>query len=170
MNKKFFVLAGGISLFILILVLVFSPKKNSTLSPATSATTALSEIVPINLSQEKRNAIIVYTASIKDKLPLREEEFQTSASITTSISISRNDNDPAEIVHLDINGISYINKNELDETKNPNVTAFKESFQKAIEMLESQNIDPKRLIFSYSDRSYVRETANYWIDKLNLLK
>ena len=169
MNKKFFILAGGISLFILILVLIFSPKKNNSLSP-TSTTTALSDLVPINLSQEKRNAIIVYTASIKDKLPLREEEFPTSAGITTSISISRNDNDPAEIIHLDINGLSYINKNELDETKNPNVTAFKESFQKAIEMLESQNIDPKRLVFSYSDRSYVRETANYWIDKLNLLK
>lgn len=175
MNKKFFFVAGGISLTILILVLVLSPKKNSNPAGPPQADdsrdpSALSDIVPINLSEEKRSAIITYTSSIETKLPLYLESFATSPGIITSISISRNADDPKELVHLSIVGLSYIDKNELDETKNPNLTAFKESFVKATEMLEGQNIDPKRLLFVYSDVPYVRETTTYWVNALGLLK
>jgi hypothetical protein len=175
LKNKFFLTAAGISLFILILVLLLSPKKN--VNPAgppgaddSRAPTALSAIVPINLSTEKRNAAIVYTDSIESKLPLVLDSFATSVGTQTYISVSRTDDDPAEIVHLDIVGLSYINKNELGESKNPNMTAFKESYLKAVEMLESQNIDPKRLLFVYSDVPYVHETATYWVDKLGLLR
>lgn len=172
MNKKFFIIAASITIFILILILLISPKKSrdtSTPLPSTSDST-LSSIIPLNLSKEKKAAFIVYTDTIKTKLPLYQEIFETSVGITTSINISHSNDDQPEIVHLNIIGLSYINKDELDESKNPNVTAFKESYLKAIEMLESQNIDPKRLLFSYSDVPYVHETATYWVDKLGLLR
>jgi hypothetical protein len=175
MNKKFIITAVGISLFILILILLLSPNKSA--NPAGSAqqndsqaTSTLSSLVPLNLSKEKKDALIAYTNSIKDKLPLSIDSFMTSVGIETFINITHLKDDPAEVVYLNIGGISYIGKNELNETKNPNITAFKESYLKAIELLEGQNIDPKRLVFVYSDVPYVRETANYWVDNLGLLK
>lgn len=171
LKNKFFLTAAGISVFILVLVLLISPKKNvNTPTPSRSTTSTLSNVIPINLSQEKRDQAILYTNSIKAKLPLTLESYETSVNIETFINVTRLDDDPAEVVYLNIGGISYINKNELDESKNPNVTAFKESYLKAIEMLEGQNIDPKRLVFVYSDVPYVREAATYWVDKLGLLK
>lgn len=172
LKNKFLVTAMAISAGILILVLLISPKKNvnPVIPSPSSSSSSLSNIIPTDLSQERRNQIIIYTNEIENKLPLTVESLNTSVNIETYINISRTDSDPAEIVRLDIAGISYINKNELDETKNPNLTAFKESYLKAIELLESQNIDPKRLHFVYSDVPYVRETATYWIDTLGLLK
>jgi hypothetical protein len=169
LKNKFFLTAAGISIFVLILVLLLSPKKNVTSIPTPSTSSALSNLSPINLSAEKRDALIAYTNSIKHKLPLTLESFDTSVGIETAINISHH-GDLEELVNLSIGGLSYINKNELDESKNPNLTAFKESFLKAIEMLEGQNIDPKKLLFSYSDVPYVRETAQYWVDKLDLLR
>jgi hypothetical protein len=100
-------------------------------------------------------------------LPLYLESFPTSVGLTTSINLYRLDSDEAEVVRLEIYGLSYLNE-EADEQKNPNVTAFKESYLKAIEMLEGQNIDPKRLIFIFGDKEYVRKTSAAWISALNL--
>ena len=110
---------------------------------------------------------MIYVDSIESKLPIYLEDFETSVGITTSINLYRIDDDPAEIVRLEVYGLSYLNQ-ESDEKKNPNVTAFKESYAKAIEMLESQNIDPKKLIFIYGDKEYVRTTSKHWIEKLKL--
>lgn len=110
---------------------------------------------------------MVYVESIEKKLPLYLESFETSVGITTSINLYRLDDDEAEVVRLEIYGLSYLNK-EADEKKNPNVTAFKESYVKAMEMLESQNIDPKKLIFIYGDKEYIRKTSQAWVDALKL--
>lgn len=170
MNKKFLFTAASITVFILILVLLLSPKKNSTPAPSEAVGGVGSNIVPINLSKEKRDAAMVYTASIEHKLPLVDENFPTSVGINTSIRLSRADFDLAEIVHLDINGLAYISKDELDEKNNPNLTAFKESYLRAIDLLEGQNIDPKKLIFVFGDKQYMQTTALYWIDQLGLSK
>ena len=85
---------------------------------------------------------MIYVESIEKKLPLYLENFNTSVGITTSINLYRASDDEAEIVRLEIYGPSYLNS-DSDEKKNPNVTAFKESYAKALEMLEGQNIDPK---------------------------
>jgi len=154
---------------IFLLVLIFSPKKN--INPAgpprvdDSRDPGRTEL--IDLSQEKRNKAMIYVDAIEDKLPLYLESFPTSVGIDTTINLYRQETDEAEIVRLEIYGLSYLNQ-ETDETKNPNVTAYKESYAKAIEMLESQNIDPKRLIFIYGDKEYVRKTTELWISKLNL--
>jgi hypothetical protein len=167
MNKKFFLTAAGITIFILILVLVLSPKRNSSPPPSGSAETKLSRVELIDLSQDKRNQAMIYVESIEKKLPIYLEKFETSVGITTSINLYRVKDDEAEIVRLEIYGLSYLNS-ESDPKKNPNVTAFKESYLKAIEMLEGQNIDPKKLIFIYGDKQYVRETAQAWADALKL--
>jgi hypothetical protein len=168
LDKKFFITAAGITIVVLVLVLILSPKRKTT--PATSTTptrSALSDIVPINLSKEKRDSATIYTSSIESKLPLHLSGFTTSVDIVTAIDITHLDADPAEAVNLSIAGLSYISK-EADESKNPNVTAFKESYGKAMEMLESQNIDPKKLIFIYGDKDYVRTTSQAWVDALKL--
>ncbi len=165
MNKKFLLIASGITIFILILVLIFSPKNKVGPITPTSQETQRTEL--IDLSKEKRNQAMIYVESIEKKLPLYLENFNTSVGITTSINLYRASDDEAEIVRLEIYGLSYLNS-DSDEKKNPNVTAFKESYAKALEMLEGQNIDPKKLIFIYGDKEYVRQTTQIWIDALKL--
>lgn len=170
LKYKFVVMAVFISLFILIIVIVLSPKKSSSppLIPSSSDTpTALSSEIS-NLGQDKRNQAMIYVEAIEKKLPINLASFPTSVGLDTSIHIFRASSDPAEIVRVIISGPSYINKNELDSVKNPNITAFKESYLKAIEMLESKNIDPKKLILVFGDKEYVRITSEYWIKELKL--
>lgn len=167
MNKKFFLIAAGITIFILILVLILSPKKKLSTRVPDSSPTAQTRTELIDLGKEKRDQAMIYVESIESKLPLYLENFKTSPGITTSINLYRLSDDEAEVVRLEIYGLSYLNK-EADPKKNPNVTAFKESYLKAIEMLESKNIDPKKLIFIYGDKEYVRQTTATWISALNL--
>jgi len=121
----------------------------------------------VNLDREKRRTAMIYVESIESKLPLYLDRFETSVGIVTSINIYRLDDDEAETVRLEIYGLSYLNS-ESDPLKNPNVTAFKESYLKAIEMIEGVNIDPKQLIFIYGDKEYVRSTTQTWLSSLNL--
>lgn len=170
-KNKFLATAVIISVVILVIVIILSPKQNTKAPPTKTTSTSLStnSLELVDLSKEKRDVAIVYVESIKNKLPIYVESFETSVGIPTSINIFRQQDDPPEIIRLQIYGLSYINKNELDEKKNPNVTAFKESYLKAIELLEGQNIDPKKLVFYYSNQDYIRQTAREWVEKLKLL-
>jgi len=171
LQNKSVKIALGIGIFILIFVIILSPKKN--VNPAGSAQQIDSQAPKterpelIDLAANKRQQAAAYVSSIKDKLPIYLESFPTSADITTTINLYRLSDDPSEVVRLEIYGLSYINI-DSDETKNPNVTAYKESYLKAIELLESKNIDPKKLIFIYGDIEYVRKTTEAWIDALKL--
>lgn len=167
MNKKFFLIAASITIFILVLVLIFSPKKSSNLPQSLPTSTPVTRPELIDLTQEKRRATMVYVSSIESKLPIYLESFNTSVGITTTINLYRLKDDEAEVVRLEIYGLSYMNI-ESDPLKNPNVVAYKESYLKAIELLESKNIDPKKLIFIYSDKEYIRKTSSTWIDALKL--
>lgn len=168
LKNKSVLLAVGISTFILILVIILSPKQNRSSrlqDPESQISPERTELV--DLAKEKRQQAMIYVESIEKKLPLYLESFDTSVGIPTSINIYRLKDDEAEIVRLEIYGLSYLNR-ETDPTKNPNVVAFKESYAKAIEMLESQNIDPHKLIFIYGDKEYVRITSQQWVDSLKL--
>lgn len=171
LKNKYVIIAISISLLIFIVVIILTPHKQATPTQVSPESTQLNSrsFELVDLSQEKRNQAMIYVDAIESKLPLYLDQFETSVGITTSINIFRGKSDPAEIVRLEITGLSYINKNELNEQKNPNITAFKESYLKAIEMLEGQNIDPKRLIFVYGTKDYVRNTARYWVEQLKLL-
>lgn len=167
LKNKFLVTAAGVTLFILILVLILSPKKSTKTVTAPTGQTETTRPELANLQEEKRAAATEYTTTIAAKLPLYLENFKTSVGITTTINVYRLDTDPSEVVRLEIYGLSYLNK-EADPKKNPNVTAYKESYAKAIELIEGQNIDPKKLIFIYGDKEYVRTTTETWINALNL--
>lgn len=168
LKNKSVLIAISISLFILIVIIAVSPKKTTKIgspTPTPDYNTERTELV--DLSKEKRNQASIYTDSIEKKLPLYLESFPTSVNISTSINLYRLKDDPSEVVRMEIYGLSYLNE-EANPVKNPNVAAFKESYVKAIEMLESKNIDPKKLIFIYGDKEYVRKTSEQWISKLNL--
>lgn len=168
MNKKFILIASGITILVMILVLLLSPKKNlSTSTLIDNSTSALDTTKPINLSDDKQNKAMIYLDSVEKKLPIYLESFDTSVGIITSINISRTNRDQAGVIYLNINGLSYLSS-ETNPSINPNITAFKESYLKAIELLEGQNIDPKKLIFIYGDKDYVRKTSQIWIDALKL--
>lgn len=167
MNKKFFFIATGITIFILILILVLSPKKNTKLVMPSVTPTPQPRFELADLSKDKKQQATSYLASITKKLPLSIASFPTSVGITTSINIYRLTDDETEIVRLEIYGLSYLNR-DTNPKKNPNITAFKESYLKAMELLESKNIDPKKLIFIYGDKEYVRKTAQAWINALKL--
>lgn len=167
LHHKSVQLAIGITILILILVLILSPKKNTgpkTLSaPSPEPRTEL-----INLSEEKRSRAIEYLSLISSRLPIYQDSFRTSVGLTTSIRLYRLADDEPEVVRLEIYGLSYMNKDELDEKKNPNITAFKESYNQALSLMKQVGIDPKQLIFIYGDKEYVRKTAQFWVDTLKL--
>jgi hypothetical protein len=168
LQNKFIRIALIISTLILILILLLSPKRNGgNQNPSELPEGQLGRTELTDLSKEKRNQAMIYVESIESKLPLYLENFPTSVGIETSINLYRLDSDEAEVVRLEIYGLSYLNE-DSDEQKNPNVTAFKESYLKALEMLEGQNIDPKRLIFIFGDKEYVRKTSAAWVSALNL--
>jgi len=168
-SNKFFLTAAIISGLILLLVVLISPKHTTTNTPSPTPISQLRTQLS-NLSEEKKTAAIKYYDLVSDSFPFFFADFNTSAGITTTIHIYHSLEDPLEITHFEIYGLSYMNKNELDESKNPNVTAYKESFQKGLQLLREADIDPKQLIFVYGDRDYVQSTATYWVDKLGLLR
>jgi hypothetical protein len=167
LKNKTVLIVTGLSVLILIIIIILSPKQTASPTPTPTPNYDAERTELIDLSQEKRQQAMIYVESIETKLPLYLESFPTSVGLDTSINIYRLKDDPAEVVRLEIYGLSYLNQ-ESDPSKNPNVTAFKESYLKAIEMLEGQNIDPKRLIFIYGDKEYVRTTTISWINALKL--
>jgi len=166
-HNKFLRIAAAISVIILVLILILSPQKQSPSTTRDSSPTSNLRPELIDLSAQKRRDAMVYVSSIEDKLPIYLESFETSVGITTSINIYRIQDDEAEIVRLEIYGLSYLNS-DVNEQSNPNVTAFKESYLKALELIESQNIDPKKLIFVFGDKEYVRKTSDIWLKALKL--
>lgn len=167
LQNKFARTVVALTLIIFVMILIFSPnaRRSELNEDSTSNPEPRGEL--INLADEKRRESMIYVAEIESKLPIYLENFRTSVGITTAINLYRFDSDEAEVVRLEIYGLSYMNS-ETDELKNPNVTAFKESYVKALEMLEGKNIDPKKLIFIYGDKDYVRKTAATWVSALNL--
>jgi hypothetical protein len=160
----------GLSLGILILVIILSPKKNvsptGNLAPASPQKTALTPAL-INLSGDKQAQATQYLASIATKLPLSQHGFMTSTGIKTDIDLYHSDSDPAGTIRFDITGLSYLNS-DANPQKNPNVTAFKESYLQGIALLEGVNIDPAKLVFIYSDLDYINQNIHSWKSALKL--
>ena len=108
-------------------------------------------------------------ASLSTSLPIYIEEFQTSTDISTTINIYSLPQDPDYLIRIDIYRIDYQNQ-ETDESNNPNVTAFKESFTKARSLLEKNGVDIKDVYFVFGGRQYIQETAELWIETFNLME
>lgn len=171
-TNKFLLTAVSISIIILFLVLIFSsrtpnPTPVSTPQEQSSNNNPFSDFT--NLTEEKVNNAISYRTLIADRLPIRMRNFKTSVGIDTSIDITLHPTEPS-LTRLDITGLSYLNKDELDPIKNPNISAFEESYRRALLLLREAGIEPKQLLFSYGEADYVRSAATLWVDKLGLLR
>lgn len=169
--NKFLLTATTISATILFFILIISSNKPTPAptSETTQPTAANSFSEFTNLTEERVNNAINYRQLIEDRLPIRMRDYETSVGIITSIDITPHPTEPS-LTRLDITGLSYLNKDELDPTKNSNITAFRETFTKALQLLSEAGIEPKQLLFSYGEADYVRATANEWVDKLGLLR
>jgi hypothetical protein len=101
------------------------------------------------------------------KLPMYIEDFQTSVGLATTINIYRTSMDSWDLIRLEIHNVDYqrkaINHND------PNMVAFKESFLKAKEELAGMGIDLSELKLRFGEQPYVRETAEFWVEHLDLL-
>ncbi len=171
--NKFLLTAVSISAAVFFLVLLFSSRQQSTpdIPPNNSqseSTNPFSEFT--NFTEEKTTNAAKYRTLVSDRFPIYLKDFNTSVDITTTINIYFLKDDDPSVMRLEIYGLSYMNKDELDPNKNPNITAFKESFAKALALIRDAGVDPKQLIFIYGDRAEVRVSANYWVDKLGLLR
>jgi hypothetical protein len=161
-------LAIGISLILLVLVILFSPKSpppEVTIPSGPLPSTTRPELidVPEDTRQESRS----YREEVEKFLPLYLENFETSVGLTTTINIFVMPDDPKEVIRFEIYGLSYLNSDSSPFT-NPNVTAFQESYRHGLDAMRERGIDPSRLIFIYGDVEYVRETAGSWVEKFNL--
>ncbi|MCE7897731.1 MAG: hypothetical protein DPW11_02435 [bacterium] len=172
MNKKFFIIAFSISIFILILILIISPRKTTPplSSPPPEPTTTQLRAELTNLTEEKVKNAINYRKLVQDRFPIYLKDFKTSVGITTTINIySLSDDDPS-LMRLEIYGLSYLHKDELDPKKNPNIIAFAESYARALSLIRESGADPTQFIFSYGDRTDIHTTATYWVEQLDLLR
>lgn len=166
-RNKTVLFVAGISLGILILVVIFSPKRNVSPPPSSPPLASVYRPELINLGEQKRREAAAYRTSITDRLPIYVEGFKTSVGIKTTINIFSLPSDPVETIHFEIYGPSYLVA-DASEFTNPNLTAFKESHLHGLELMKDQGIDPQKLIFIYADKEYVRNTTRAWLDKLGL--
>lgn len=170
--NKFLLTAVSISAVVFFIILILS-SRNTTSSTTIPESTQSGTTNPFseftNLTEEKVNNAISYRKLIEDRLPIRMRKFKTTAGIETSIDITIHSTEPS-LTRLDITGLSYLNKDELDPKMNPNIQAFKETYTKALQLLRESGIEPKQLLFSYGEADYVRVTATEWVDKLGLLR
>lgn len=170
--NKFLLTATSISAVVFFLVLTLSARRPTTTTTLpepnpTDSSNPFSEFT--NLTEEKVKNAISYRKLISDRLPIYLSNFQTKSGIETSISITLHPTEDS-LTRLDVTGLSYLNKDELDPLKNPNISAFQESYLRALTLLREAGIEPKQLLFSYGEADYVRATASYWVDKLGLLR
>lgn len=169
--NKFLLIAASTSIVILFIITIITSRSSaptpSTENVSTANTNPFSDFA--NLTEERLKNASDYRSLIQDRLPIYLSDYTTTTNITTTISISIHPSEPS-LTRLDITGLSYLNKDELDPTNNPNIVAFEESFKHALNLLREAGIDPKQLLFNYSEADYVRATATHWVDKLGLLR
>lgn len=170
--NKFLLTAVSISAVVFFFVLILSSRRTTTPTTIPESTQSVSTnpfAEFTDLTEEKVKNATNYRALVAERLPIRMANLKTTTGIETSIDISIHPTEPS-LTRLDITGLSYLNKTELDPKKNPNIQAFKETYTKAIQLLRESGIEPKQLLFSYGEADYVRTTATEWVDKLGLLR
>jgi len=102
------------------------------------------------------------------KLPIYIEGFKTSVDLATTINIYQIPQDADYLIHIDIYGINYQNQ-ESDEGKNPEATAFKESFLEVKSVLRQSGVDIEDIYFVFGGPEYIQQTGELWIKHFGLL-
>lgn len=138
-------------------------------SPSTINAPPITEEGQVDTESPEIKEAIEQKTSLKEHLPIYIENYPTSANINTTINLYSLDNEPEYTVHLEIYGIIYHNQS-YNTDENPNALAFKESFLAAKDTLKDLGIDPSKLYYIYGSRDYIQQTAELWVEKLNLLQ
>ncbi len=166
---KLFLLIGSVIILIAIVTLLIS----KSISPKTNieTTPVLTEITTPGISlltQSDSTKALEIKKTLLPKLPIYIYSFQTSVGITTDIAISSYLNDTEETVRIEIFGLNYV-YDQNDPQTNPNMIAFKESFEKVKEIFAENNVNINELHISLGNKKYIRDIAETWIKTLNLL-
>lgn len=168
-KTKIVLLIGSVLLVITIIVTLLARSLKTSSPTTTTPLTPESASPTISLLMRSSSNVAQKTkAVLLPKLPIEIKNFDTSVGLKTNISISSFANDNPEVVRIEITGIDY-QYNQNDPATNPNMVAFKESFEKAKAILSENQIDIRNLHISLSNRLYIREIAEVWIKTLNLL-
>lgn len=165
LKNKSVLFALGIILIVILLAIFASPEDLAP--PGPSPTPTASRLPISDLNAEKRAQQAEYRQLISSRLPLYVENFATSVGLPTTINLYYLPSDDPHIVRLEIYGLSYLNPNP-NETENPNVTAFKESYLEALRLMRERGIEPSLLEIVTSDREDVRRTIAVWLEALDL--
>lgn len=167
-KTKIFLLIGSVILLILLVVLITRSLSSRTgLQPEPvlpGSQTGTSSV----LNQSNPDTAFKAKQILLPNLPIYIYNFKTSSGITTDISISSYKNDSPEMIRVEIFGPDYL-YNQTNPNTNPNMVAFKESFEKVISILSENNVDIKDLHISMGNKKYIRDIAEEWIKTLNLL-
>lgn len=168
-KTKLFILIGTVLLIVTVIITLIT----QSLKPAVQVSTV--PVIPktttpsTSLLMKSENSVAVKTkATLLSKLPIKISNFDTSVGIKTNILISSFDNDNPEVVRVEISGVDY-QYNQNDPNTNPNMVAFKESFEKVKSIFLENQVDIKNLHILLSNRLYIREITENWIIILNLL-
>lgn len=124
--------------------------------------------ITVSVPQASKDSASKSKVIIKDALPIHIADFKTSTGIVTDIVITSTPYDPKHILRVSIIPINY--SVEVNDYKtNPDVIAFKESFEKVKQELTTRGVDPKDFYYLFNSRDYEHEAAQLWIAKLKLL-
>jgi len=167
-KTKIFLLIGSVILLTLIVILITRSLSSRTgLQPEPVLPESQTGISSI-LNQSNPDTALKTKQILLPNLPIYIYNFKTSSGITTDISISSYKNDSPEMIRVEIFGPDYL-YNQTNPNTNPNMVAFKESFEKVISILSENNVDIKDLHISMGNKKYIRDIAEEWIKTLNLL-
>ena len=168
-KTKLLLLIGSIILIVVIVIVLVSRSLGTTkksentpiLSNPTTSTTS-------TLTQPNLDTATKTKQIILPQLPIEINSFETSVGINTDILISSFKNDDPDVVRVEVFGLDYL-PNQNDPATNPNMVAFKESFEKAIAVLQEKGVSIKDLHIQLSNRQFIRDIAEGWINALHLL-
>jgi hypothetical protein len=189
-HKKIIIIITSLAIIILATILTLpkesSPLENTSTSSSTSfsdlSQTVFDDTTPLPVYTQPAlgtdNTIDQsnpqYQKALKTKnklsllLPIYFPNFPTSVNLPTTINIYSLPEDPDHLIHLDIYGLNYQNAS-LNETINPHLTAFKESFLKAKSLLLEKGVNLEDVYFIFGGQQYIQQTAELWIKEFDLL-
>lgn len=169
-KTKIVLLFGSLIILVVIIsILIIRAVKPKTTTPQTISIIPEGQTTSTTiLTQSSTESAIAAKKILLPKLPIEINNFNTSVGINTDILISSYNNDSPDVVRIEVFGIDYL-PNHNDPSTNPNMVAFKESFEKAISTLQEDGVSIKNLHIQLSNREYIRSVAEGWINILNLL-
>lgn len=156
----------GATLGILILIAIFSPRKDSSITPtpSTPSITASSSNSGYFLfrSRSQLDSLRSPFPFQKGQIPILVSSYPTSNNIVTSLNIYHYPGDPNNTLRFEIYGLKY-------ENSEAEITSFRETFAHGLSLMEERNLNPSQYKFIYSRNSAIQSAAATWVLKYKLL-